>query len=60
MTKDFITYDLDTLEIKDKSNSGFTPGYMSLGGDDDKKENQQYHLLFILEAAKYMAKEPMD
>jgi|OM-RGC.v1.021850626 hypothetical protein len=38
MTKDFITYDLDTLEIKDKNNSGFTPGYISLGGDDDKKE----------------------
>ena len=58
MTKDFITYDLDTLEIKDK-NSGFTPGYMSLGGDDDKKEKADtFRSRFASNMADYFKENP--
>ena len=59
MTKDFITYDLDTLEIKDKNNSGFTPGYISLGGDDDKKDKADSFLgRFKSNMADYFKENP--
>ena len=59
MTKDFITYDLDTLEIKDKNNSGFTPGYISLGGDDNKKDKADSFLgRFKSNMADYFKENP--
>ena len=60
MSEDFITYDLDTLEIKDKNNSGFTPGYMSLGGDDDNKKEKAntFRSRFASNMADYFKDNP--
>ena len=58
MTKDFITYDLDTLEIKDKNNSAFTPGYMKVGNDNKKKEASTFRSRFASNMADYFKDNP--
>jgi len=58
MTKDFITYDLDTLEIKDKNNSAFTPGYMKVGNDNKKEEASTFRSRFASNMADYFKQNP--